>query len=254
MSSTVFGHSLSAGRWFASSAANPRPRDSGRATDSSTLALSTSVTTSEDHANPRVAPIPPVRTSNHILTYLESEGPGAQGADPPNPDTLPDEPATRRSLRCVSCNVQKSRSNTTILLERHRNADIVCVQEIFWGFIKLVPSPESPDGIEYFNTVSHPNFICIGASATSRVATYIHRRWAKASPQLIRGTLAHDDINCVSLQFDAGKFTFLNVYNDSRKHDAVPFLLDRFAHLPAVAFMAGDFNLRHQMWDNRENS
>lgn len=39
-------------------------------------------------------------------------------------------------LKCVSANVQKSVDNLTVLLERHHDDDIVCVQKPLWAVIK----------------------------------------------------------------------------------------------------------------------
>ena len=60
-----------------------------------------------------------------------------------------------KTLNCVSANVQKSAENTGMLLERYMEADIICVQEIYWGQIKKVASNTSKDGDSYENTVSH---------------------------------------------------------------------------------------------------
>ncbi|GJE98412.1 hypothetical protein PsYK624_146420 [Phanerochaete sordida] len=46
-----------------------------------------------------------------------------------------------------------------------------------------------------------------------------------------------------------GDLNFLNVYNDSTTHSAVTHLVDVVDRLPQLSFMAGDFNLRHPMWN-----
>lgn len=217
------------------STADRRPEDLGRATTGRPSTLATPVTqptVQGPHRGPR---------SNPQDTHPPTQ-PSAAGSSHTPPD----------HLRCISSNVQRSQSNTSLLLETHADADIICVQEIFWGSIRNVPSADCPEGIPYTNTVVHANFMCIGASAHSRVAIYVNKKWAHASPQLQQTTLSHRDIACLTLHFAAGDFTFLNVYNDSRTHEAVDFLLDRYTHLPPIAFMAGDFNLRHSMWDARE--
>ncbi|KAI0941535.1 hypothetical protein AcW1_003407 [Taiwanofungus camphoratus] len=99
-------------------------------------------------------------------------------------DNLRDEP-NRPVLTCISANVQKSAENTSILLERHRDVDIVCVQEIFWGGIKDVASAKSRDGEAYENTSGHASFKCLGASKDSRVVVYVNKWWALASPQVV---------------------------------------------------------------------
>lgn len=76
-------------------------------------------------------------------------------------------------MKCISANVQKSAENTHQLLERYRDHDVICVQEIFWGHIKNVPSSKNKQGDVYENTTAHQNFVCFGAS---RMATYVNRK------------------------------------------------------------------------------
>jgi hypothetical protein len=156
-------------------------------------------------------------------------------------------------LVCISANVQKSRENTVHLLETHLDADIVLVQECFYGYIKHVVSSTQSDGDEYRETVSHRNFSCLRiAGDKARVAVYIHRRWAHTSPSIRTSLVSHRDILCITMQFSNKEFTFLNVYNESGTSAAVEHLINRVHHLPPIAFMAGDFNLRHSKWDRGE--
>ncbi|KAI0959320.1 hypothetical protein AcW1_004177 [Taiwanofungus camphoratus] len=165
-------------------------------------------------------------------------------------DNLRDEPI-RPALTCISANVQKSAENTSILLERHRDADIVCVQEIFWGRIKDVASAKSRDGEAYENTSAHASFKCLGASKDPRVAVYVNKRWASASPQVVTHSVSHKDCLLVALKLPSGDFNVLNVYNDSTTFDAVRYLETRVHALPPIACMCGDSNLRHPLWDAR---
>ena len=159
------------------------------------------------------------------------------------------EAAPQYTIQCVSANVQKSHENTTQLLEKYRDADIICVQEIFWGKIKMVVSSKNKKGDVYEQTCAHRNFACYGASKDSRVATYVNRKWRGASPHVITGNVSHDDTLLVSINTPDGPFMVLNVYNDSNEHAAVSHLLNVSAHLPHISMMCGDFNLRHASWD-----
>ncbi|GJE94382.1 hypothetical protein PsYK624_105510 [Phanerochaete sordida] len=169
---------------------------------------------------------------------------------------MTDAPTSRRTrgserpvpLVCISSNVQKSAINTSLLLEEFRDADIICVQEIYWGHIKTVASNTERDGVSYEDTIAHPNFICLGASSSSRVATYVHTKWAAACPAIRLKLLAHQDTHLISMALPSGEFNFINCYNDSRTHSAVAAILDQADRLPNLAFMVGDFNLRHAMW------
>lgn len=129
-------------------------------------------------------------------------------------------------LRCVSVNVQKSNENTHMLLETNKDTDIICVQEIFWRHIKNVVSSKKDDGDAYYNTVGHKDFMCLGAKKESRVAVYINKRWAKASPQIRENIIKHNDIMVVIMHLLIGQFMFINVYNDSNTRTAVNAMLD----------------------------
>ncbi|KAI0959087.1 hypothetical protein AcW1_004019 [Taiwanofungus camphoratus] len=203
------------------------------------------------------ASAPPFGTPPASQPIEQPDSPMMVEADPsrtPSPmvdgDNLRDEP-TRPVLTCISANVQKSAENTSILLERHRDADIVCVQEIFWGRIKDVASAKSRDGEAYENTSAHASFKCLGASKDSRVAVYVNKRWASASPQVVIHSVSHKDCLLVALKLSSGDFHVLNVYNDSTTFDAVRYLETRVHALPPIACMCGDFNLRHPLWDAR---
>ena len=52
-------------------------------------------------------------------------------------------------LSVVSCNVQKSAKNMTVLLSENQNADLIHVQEPYWGFIKNVVTSVDANGVPY---------------------------------------------------------------------------------------------------------
>lgn len=156
-------------------------------------------------------------------------------------------------LRVICANVQRSRPNTTLLLEQNADADIICLQEPCWTYVKQVASTTNGEGDEYHNTAHHRGFITLGAREDSRVVVFVNRaRWAHTSPRVRVDCINHADVLCVTMNFDDRELTFINVYNDSRTFAAVRALLDRAEHLPPVTFMCGDFNLRHPMWDRGE--
>lgn len=140
-----------------------------------------------------------------------------------------------------------------VLLERYRDADVVCVQEPCWTFVKNIASSTRKDGDPTYHTAHHRNFITLGATESSRVVVFVHRaRWASASPRVRSAAIRHDDVLCVSMNLAGREMSFLNIYNDSRTHAGVTAALDRAAELPPITFLAGDFNLRHPMWDRQE--
>lgn len=109
---------------------------------------------------------------------LDGEGPPTPVSDRSQSKSVSNGPEVGLPpLKCVSANVQKSVDSLTVLLERHHDDDIICVQEPPWVVIKRVASFKSKDGEEYLNTVANRYFVCLGASATSRVCTYVNKRW-----------------------------------------------------------------------------
>lgn len=183
-----------------------------------------------------------------------SEHGAAQGGPPPSTQRRSRRATTTTSgLRVVSANVQRSRPNTVLLLEKHAEADIICIQEPCWTYVKQVVSTTSRDGDPYHNTAHHRAFITLGARPDSRVVVYINRkRLSHASPRIRLDCIDHPDVLCVTLCLDGRDLTFINAYNDSRSFEAVRAMLDRSEQLPPITFMTGDFNLRHPMWDRGE--
>ncbi|TFY55768.1 hypothetical protein EVJ58_g8044 [Rhodofomes roseus] len=169
----------------------------------------------------------------------------------PNDNVLDNEaePEPAFNVKFVSANVQKSAENTTQLLERYRDANVIYVQEIFWGHIKNVLSSKKKDGDLYENTTAHRNFTCFGVSSKSRVATYMHRCWRGASPHIITGLAPHGDCLMVSFGTPQGTCNVLNVYNDNGPNNVISHLLEHVDSLPPITMMAGDFNLHHVAWD-----
>ncbi|PSS06645.1 hypothetical protein PHLCEN_2v3601, partial [Hermanssonia centrifuga] len=140
--------------------------------------------------------------------------------------------------------------NTSILLKAHSEADVIFAQEIYWGHIKSVASTKDKEGDSYQNTVSHPSFIVLGASVSSRVAVYVNKRWKDAQICVLSHIIQHDDILAVSISPNEGHpLTFLNVYNDCVTNSAVKYLADKVERLGPVITMAGDFNLHHEHWN-----
>lgn len=77
------------------------------------------------------------------------------------------------------------------------------------------------DGDEYHASVTHRNFTFLSTGKEARVYAFIHKRWAHLSPHI---TPIHGG-KCKDVQ------TLLSTHSD---------------HIPPLAFMVGDFNLRHE--------
>ncbi|GJE96989.1 hypothetical protein PsYK624_131990 [Phanerochaete sordida] len=173
-------------------------------------------------------------------------------ARPAGDDLAPsdDAPARAVPLRCVFANVQKSSENMHHCLERHRDDDVILFAEPFHGFIKRVVSTTNKDGDAYEGSVAHRNFMFLRAADDARVCAFVHKRWSHLSPRItpLRGGPCRD-VLCLSLRVDGHDLHILTVYNDSRTQAAVDFLREHVDSVPPLAYMVGDFNLRHERWD-----
>jgi hypothetical protein len=196
--------------------------------------------------------------------YEAEYGTDDESIGPPNSDEGHNPEVNDKEFCCVSANVQRSRDNTTMLLERYRDHDIVFVQEPFWGIIKRIPSAKNWGtlkgktiqgdklGEPYHEAVIHPNFIPVGNTEHSRVHQYVNRRWARHIPRTRHNIIKHNDVTCISLHVEDREIHFLNVYNGAdNKFDALRELerTVQAGKMPEVAAMCGDFNTRHAMWD-----
>lgn len=152
--------------------------------------------------------------------------------------SVEDEASVLSKLTFISYNAQKSAFNTSVLLETHKNADFILIQECFWGPIKTVASPSNPAGSTYTNTISHPQFLCLGAQEHSRVTTYINKRLAHLHPSICKNEISHPDMLLVQVSIEGNPFRILNIYNDCRTHEASRFLVERSLHLPPIMLSA----------------
>ena len=159
-----------------------------------------------------------------------------------------------KGFTIVSYNAQKSGDNLRNFLENNvDDVDIVLVQEPPFNVIKKVVSTINKDGDDYENTISHRQFIFLGAHKDSRVMTCVHKKWAHLSLQLNITAANHKDIQCIEMFMPNGnKLRILNVYNDSKTYAALRYLEDKAPDMPELHVVAGNFNLRHYSWDKQE--
>ena len=81
------------------------------------------------------------------------------------------------------------------------------------------------EGNDYEQTVSHHEFLLIGAAKENRVITYIHKKWKHLALKLNLLVVNHLDIQCVELSMPNGNvMCFLNVYNDPDQFKALEHL------------------------------
>ena len=77
------------------------------------------------------------RSTHDVEEGNNDECEQGEGEENPNPIDSHDNPNqsdtdavnSNEPIRCVSANVQKSRSNAMLLLEQYRDADVICIQE-----------------------------------------------------------------------------------------------------------------------------
>ncbi|GJE97290.1 hypothetical protein PsYK624_135060 [Phanerochaete sordida] len=199
--------------------------------------------------------LPPPLDLDALRAAAEAAAAGPRPELPARPagdDLAPGDDDAPRAvpLRCVFANVQKSGENMHHCLERHRDDDVILFAEPFHGFIKRVVSTTNKDGDVYEGSVAHRNFTFLRAADNARVCAFVHKRWSHLSPRItpLRGGPCRD-VLCLSLRVDGHDVNILTVYNDSKTQAAVDFLRDNVDGVPPLAYMVGDFNLRHERWD-----
>lgn len=159
------------------------------------------------------------------------------------------EPYSPLNLSLATYNANRSAENVKTFLEVNTCHDIVLIQEPYIGFIRNIPSSSNPFGDPMEGGTAHPEWIAIypPISNAVRVAIYVHKRHAAASPQTLpQYSSAH--LLCVRLTFTRFTASFLNVYAHPDSHAALYDMLDFQTLPPDLRFIGGDFNLHHPAW------
>src|SRR5690349_20370218 len=157
-------------------------------------------------------------------------------------------------VRILSHNVNRSYSHVDVLLERNKDAfDVLFLQEPPWNRIRAAPSTRSKEGKAVVGAPNHPDWLAIvrppDSDEAPRVMAYVSRRLASYRPALRRDIVDHRDIMLLSLFTGREPLHLLNVYSDAQ-HTAITWLSRNVALMPAIAYMAGDFNSHCAVWDD----
>jgi hypothetical protein len=160
-------------------------------------------------------------------------------------------------LHIVSYNAQRSWSNVTALLETHKSADVILIQEMPWANYKRIASATDKAGDIVMGTVRHTSFVCIEDSKTSSVCFNVNRQLAHLSP-VIEDVAGLDKDNtlvlCLTLMKEKRQVRLMNIYNHPKDMSAVKALIDNEDMLPAIELCMGDFNMHHPLWNTPESN
>ena len=138
---------------------------------------------------------------------------------------------------------------TTILLEQFAGtAELIFIQEPYFGFIRRVASSTNADGEEVEGTQIHPSWSLLKRGGPTRVAVYVSKRLSYLMPKLRTDLVNHQDILLISLGEGDDLRYFMNVYNDGACL-ALDYIESRIHALPEINITMGDFNLHSQVWD-----
>jgi hypothetical protein len=143
---------------------------------------------SSSYSSPLAELQPPLNIDALCCTAMENHADGTVPQTHISELQMPNTPDRQTNigsvLTCIYTNIQKSHENTSLLLERNLDADIIHIVKAGWFHIKNIPSSKCKDGNPYYGPVHHQNFICLGVLKQSQVATYINRKWANANPRI----------------------------------------------------------------------
>jgi len=142
-----------------------------------------------------------------------------------------------------------------VLLERNKNSfDIVFLQEPPWKRLRAAPSTHSKEGEDIVGTPNHLEWLAIvrplEVDKAPRIMAYVSKCLASYRLALQCDIVNHRDIMLLLLFTGRELLNLLNVYSDAQ-HTAITWLSRNHARLPAIAYMAGDFNSHSAVWDER---
>ncbi|KAI0026359.1 hypothetical protein K488DRAFT_92765 [Vararia minispora EC-137] len=169
------------------------------------------------------------------------------------PQLMPPGRRAPKLFTLASFNANHTAANTVAALEQCANdTDLLFIQEPAYSVLKHTPSSTNPHGDEFFGTQSTPEWILLEVTKRreARVCVYLHKRWAGANLRTRHDLVDHPHILCLALTFDGRDRLFVNVYNHPQSHAALD-VLSGPTYLPDCVAIAGDFNIRHNMWDSR---
>ena len=156
-------------------------------------------------------------------------------------------------IRVLSHNVNHTPAQSHAILESLVNeCDVIFMQEPYYGPIKTVASNTNPAGDVLVGTQVHPAWMPIETRTPARVCAYVNRELLGLRPQLCDQVVSHPDMLLLSLTAGGNTWYFLNVYNDPSTFAASEWLAANPDRLPPLSLVAGDFNLRHPLWDHAE--
>ncbi|CDO70323.1 hypothetical protein BN946_scf184843.g12 [Trametes cinnabarina] len=118
------------------------------------------------------------------------------------------------------------------------NVDVVCIQELWYGPLRPIPSasPTGPaertDNNMLYGTQLHPAWTLVENRKDARVVCHVNRKLANA-------VISLDSTDPIAI---------LNVYNDVQ-NSAVRYLLDVAPRLPSLDIVGGDYNTHAPIWD-----
>jgi hypothetical protein len=145
----------------------------------------------------------------------------------------------------------------TALLETHKAADIILIQEIPWANYKRIASVTNKAGDIVMGMVRHAFFICMGDTESSSVCFYINKHLLHLSLVIedVQG-LDKDVALMLRLTQDGGKhhMRILNIYNYPKQMCAAKALIDNEDMLSTIDLCMGDFNMHHPLWDPQETN
>ena len=177
---------------------------------------------------------------------------------PPPPTCHPPLPLAMiiMPIQIVSINIRGMNFLLPVFLQS-TSANIVLVQEVWFGWISTLRSDTDPEGVAIYSPPKHDDWDCIlpqySGSDKCRVVCYVHKTFAMSPDVQVYPRLDHPITSCdsqvVEVIVSGTIFLLVNIYHSVRDHKLalshiLPHLLDPVTPILVV----GDFNTHSSTW------
>jgi len=159
-------------------------------------------------------------------------------------------------IQIVSINMRRMNFLLPAFLQS-TSANIVLVQEVWFGRISTLRSDTDPEGVAIYGPPKHDDWDCIlpqfSGTDKCRVACYVHKAFAMSPNIQVYPRLDHPiasyDLQVIEVIISGTVFLLVNIYHSV--HDHKPALSHILPHPldPATpTLVVGDFNMHSSTW------
>lgn len=140
-----------------------------------------------------------------------------------------------------------------MILETHKEFDIIFIQELPWSFIRLIPSSLNKERDNLIGAPNHPDWLIFTRSSSNdndltRIILYINICLLHFHFSLQKNIFNYRDICCFLFFNNGNIYYMINIYSDISQ-TVLKYLKNTEANIHNALVMAGNFNIRDSSWD-----